>query len=325
MSDKLMGVREAYGETLARLGEIYKDIVVLDADLSDSTKTCIFARKFPERFFNMGISEQDLMGTAAGLAAAGKIPFVSTFAIFATGRAWEQIRQSIAYSSLNVKIVASHGGITVGDDGGSHQAIEDIALMRHLPNMVVIVPTDAIEMKSIMETIVEYKGPVYVRGSRIKFPIIFDDSYKFEIGKGHVLLKGSDVTIVATGYMVHSSLEAAKRLAQEGIHVEVISMPTIKPLDEILLLKSAAKTNAVVTVEEHLITGGLGSAVSEVLSENYPTTLKRIGIKDKFGISGKPKQLLSHFGLTPHNIVEVAKEVLRKKKKRVSLKVVATG
>lgn len=325
MSDKLMGVREAYGETLARLGEIYKDIVVLDADLSDSTRTCIFAKKFPERFFNMGISEQDLMGTAAGLAAAGKIPFVSTFAIFATGRPWEQIRQSIAYSSLNVKIVASHGGITVGDDGGSHQAIEDIALMRHLPNMVVIVPTDAIEMKSIIETIVEYNGPVYVRGSRIKFPIIFDDNYKFEIGKGHVLLKGSDVTIVAAGYMVHSSLEAAKGLAQEGIHVEVISMPTIKPLDEILLLKSAAKTNAVVTVEEHLITGGLGSAVSEVLSENYPTTLKRIGIKDKFGISGKPKQLLSHFGLTPHNIVEAVKEVLRKKKKRVHLQVVATG
>lgn len=325
MSDKLMGVREAYGKTLARLGEIYKDIVVLDADLSGSTKTCIFAKKFPERFFNMGISEQDLMGTAAGLAAAGKIPFVSTFAIFATGRPWEQIRQSIAYSSLNVKIVASHGGVTVGDDGGSHQAIEDIALMRHLPNMVVIVPTDAIEMKSIIETIVEYNGPVYVRGSRIKFPIIFDDNYKFEIGKGHILLKGSDVTIVATGYMVHSSLEAAKRLAQEGIYVEVISMPTIKPLDEILLLKSAAKTNAVVTVEEHLIIGGLGSAVSEVLSENYPTILKRIGIKDKFGISGKPKQLLSHFGLTPHNIVEAVKEVLRKKKKRVSLKVVATG
>jgi len=325
VSDKIMGVREAYGETLARLGEVYKDIVVLDADLSGSTKTCIFAKRFPERFFNMGISEQDLMGTAAGLAAAGKIPFVSTFAIFATGRAWEQIRQSIAYSSLNVKIVASHGGITVGDDGGSHQAIEDIALMRHLPNMVVIVPTDAIEMKSIIETIVEYNGPVYVRGSRIKFPIIFDDSYKFEIGKGHVLLKGSDVTIVATGYMVHSSLEAAQRLAQEGIYVEVISMPTIKPLDEVLLLKSAAKTNAVVTVEEHLVTGGLGSAVSEVLSENYPTTLKRIGIRDKFGISGKPKQLLSHFGLTPHNIVEAAKEVLGKKKKRVSLKVVATG
>lgn len=317
-------MRKAYGETLAKLGKVYRDIIVLDADLSCSTKTSLFAQKFPERFFNMGISEQDLMGTAAGLAAAGKIPFVSTFAIFATGRGWEQIRQSIAYSSLNVKIVASHGGITVGDDGGSHQAIEDIALMRSLPNMIVIVPTDAVEMKRVIETIVEYQGPVYVRGSRIKFPVIFDESYRFEIGRGNVLLEGSDVTIVATGFMVHSSLEAAQTLGREGICAEVIAMPTIKPLDQTLLVKSAAKTNALVTVEEHLITGGLGSAVSEVLSEEYPTLLRRMGIKDKFGISGKPEQLLSHFGLTPHNIVEAVKEVLGKKQRKAHLQIVAT-
>lgn len=325
MQKKLMGVRDAYGETLARLGEIYKDIVVLDADLSDSTRTSLFARKFPDRFFNMGISEQDLMGTAAGLAAAGKIPFASTFAIFATGRAWEQIRQSIAYSSLNVKIVASHGGITVGDDGGSHQAIEDIALMRHLPNMVVIVPTDAVEMRKVIETIVEYDGPVYVRGSRIKYPVIFDDSHSFEIGKGHVLVEGFDVTIVATGYMVHQSLEAAERLNREGIYAEVISMSTIKPLDEVLLIRSAAKTNAVVTAEEHLIAGGLGSAVCEVLSEHHPTILRRVGIKDKFGISGKPHQLLVHFGLTATHILEAAKETVRKKRTIPHLQAVATS
>lgn len=311
---KKASVREAYGKTLVELGEKNKDIVVLDADLSGSTKTQMFAQKFPERFFNMGISEQDMMGTAAGLAAAGKIPFASTFAIFATGRAWEQIRQSIAYAGLNVKIVASHGGITVGDDGGSHQALEDVALMRILPNMTVIVPADAIEMAQVIRLITEYYGPVYVRSSRLSFPVIYENkNYSFKIGKGDVVREGDELTIIAMGLMVHHALAAASLLALEGIEVRVINMSTIKPIDEEIIIDSAQKTGLIVTVEEHSIIGGLGSAVCEVVSEKYPVPVKRMGIKDRFGISGKPEKLLSYFKLTPQDIAQEAKKLLNNK------------
>ena len=312
---KKASTREAYGKTLVELGEKNRDIVVLDADLSGSTKTQMFAQKFPERFFNMGISEQDMMGTAAGLAVAGKIPFASTFAIFATGRAWEQIRQSIAYAGLNVKIVASHGGITVGDDGGSHQALEDVALMRILPNMTVIVPADAIEMAQVIRIITEeYYGPVYVRSSRIAFPVIYENkNYSFKIGKADIVREGDELTIIAMGLMVHHALAAASLLALEGIEVRVINMSTIKPIDEEIIIDSAQKTGLIVTVEEHSIIGGLGSAVCEVVSEKYPVPVKRMGIKDRFGISGKPEKLLSYFKLTPQDIAQEAKKLLNNK------------
>lgn len=307
---EFLATREVYGETLAQLGEINKNIVVLDADLSSSTRTTIFAQKFPHRFFNMGISEQDMMGTAAGLAASGKIPFVSTFAIFASGRAWEQVRQTIAYPSLNVKIVTSHGGITVGEDGASHQCTEDLALMRVLPHMTVIVPADGIETRKAIEAVVEHPGPVYVRLSRIKFPVILKDSYQFKIGKGIILREGKDITIVATGLMVYHSLEAAKELEIEGISARVVNLSTIKPLDQDLLLSCARETKGIVTVEEHSIIGGLGSAVAEVISEKYPIPLKRVGIKDRFGTSGKAEMLLEYFNLTPKDIVLAVKEVI---------------
>lgn len=303
-------LREAYGRALLELGRRNENIIVLDADLSGSTKTKMFAKEFPNRFFNMGVAEQDMIGTAAGLAASGKIPFASTFAIFATGRAWEQIRQSVAYAGLNVKIVASHGGITVGDDGGSHQAIEDIALMRILPHMAVIVPADAIEMEQVIYTIAEYEGPVYVRGSRVNFPLIYNGDYHFQLGKGSIIREGEDITIIATGLMVHHTLEAAKELENCGISARVINMSTIKPIDKELIIESAKITGAIVTAEEHLIIGGLGSAVCEVLSESYPVPVKRIGIEDRFGISGKPEALLAYFHLMPEDIIEAAKRLL---------------
>ena len=307
-------IRGQYGETLAVLGEKYKDIVVLDADLSGSTKTNVFAKKFPDRFFNMGVAEQDMIGTAAGLAAAGKMPFASTFAIFAAGRAWEPIRQSIAYSNLNVKIVASHGGITVGEDGGSHQSIEDIALMRILPNMTVIVPADATEMRKVLETIVDYKGPVYVRSSRIEFPVFYDDTYTFTIGKGDVIREGTDTTILACGFMVHQALAAGDLLAKRGIYPRIINMSTIKPIDTALLVEAARETGGIVTAEEHSIIGGLGSAVAEVVSEAWNVPIKRVGVPDRFGTSGKPQELLAYFGLTPENIERSVLEVLGKKR-----------
>ncbi len=310
---QLLGTRDLYGETLAELGTINPNIVVLDADLSGSTKTCIFAKKFPERFFNMGVSEQDMMGTAAGLASSGKIPFASTFAIFAAGRAWEQIRYSIAYNKLNVKIVASHGGVTVGEDGGSHQCVEDIALMRVIPGMTVIVPADGIETKKVIVAVSKHKGPVYVRVSRIKFPVIFDDGYAFKIGKGKIVAEGSDVSIIASGLMVSRGMEAANQLKKEGISARVINMSTIKPIDEALILDSARKTGAIITAEEHSTIGGLGSAVAEVVGEGCPVPIKRVGVEDKFGFSGKAEELLSHFGLTAEKVVCAAREVLKRK------------
>jgi transketolase len=295
------------------LGEKYKDIVVLDADLSGSTHTQRFAQVFKNRFFNVGIAEQDMMGTAAGLALSGKIPFASTFAIFATGRAWEQIRQSIAYSGANVKIVASHGGITVGDDGGSHQAIEDLALMRILPNMVVLVPADGIEIRAMMEWAVTYYGPVYIRTSRHPFPVIYSPEHRFQAGKGDILREGEDVCLAGVGLMVHHCLDAAEMLAAEGISARVLNLSCLKPLDWELVVDSARKTGALVTAEEHLVTGGLGSAVGEILAEHHPTPLQRVGIRDVFGISGKPQLLLEYFGLMPVDIKEAAHQVIKRK------------
>jgi transketolase len=310
---KLLGTRNVYGEVLAELGEQYEHIVALNADLSGSTKTELFHQKFPHRFFNMGISEQDMIGTAVGLARAGKIPFASTFSIFAVGKPWEQIRQSVANPNVNVKIVATHGGITVGEDGSSHQCLEDIGIMRVLPNMVVIMPADGIETRKAVKAIIEHQGPVYMRLSRMNFPVLFDESYEFKIGKGTVVREGRDVSIVATGLMVSQSLKAVESLEKEGISAQVINISTIKPLDQELIIQAARTTGAVVTAEEHSIIGGLGSAVAEVLSENCPTPLRRIGTQDKPGTSGKPVELLERYQLNPRHIISAVKEVLQQK------------
>ncbi len=308
-----IATRDAYGEALAELGAVNENIVVLEADLSKSTKTSDFKKVYPERHFNMGIAEQNMLGVAAGFAAAGKIPFASSFAVFATGRAYDQIRNSIAYPNLNVKIAATHAGLTVGEDGGSHQMLEDIALMRALPNMAVIVPADGIETKLAVKAAADYEGPVYIRMGRPKVPVLFGDDYKFEIGKGVVLKEGTDVTLVGTGIMVSKAVEAAELLAAEGISAAVVNISTIKPLDVELIVAQAQKTGAVVTCEEHNIYGGLGSAVAEVLVENCPVPMVRVGVEDKFGESGLPDELLEKYGLTAANIVEKAKAVIAKK------------
>lgn len=308
---KPKATRQAYGEVLAELGRERPEIVVLDADLSASTKTNIFAKEFPERFFNMGIAEQDMIGTAAGLALTGKIPFASTFAVFETGRAWDQIRQAICYSDTNVKLVASHGGITVGADGASHQALEDIALMRALPNMTVIVPADANETKAVIRTIVDHKGPVYVRLGRAKVPLVIPEDYEFTIGKAYIFHIGNDANIVATGIMVDMAKRAADILSEEGIDAGIINMSTIKPLDEETILLAAKSSKAIVTAEEHSVIGGLGGAVCEFLSEKYPVTVKKIGIQDSFGCSGSPEELLKFHGLTVDNIVETVKGLIK--------------
>jgi transketolase len=309
-----LATREAYGKALVELGKENKNIVVLDADLSKSTKTADFAKVYPERFFNMGISEQDLMTTAAGLATCGKIPFASTFAMFATGRAFEQIRNSICYPELNVKVAATHAGLTVGEDGASHQSIEDISLMRSVPNMTVIVPSDDVEAMAAVKAAADFEGPVYLRLGRSAVPTVNDrPEYSFEIGKAVTLREGQDVTIFATGIMVSMALDAAGKLSQEGINAEVINIHTIKPIDVEAIVKSVEKTRAAVTCEEHNVIGGLGSAVCEVLSENRPAPVKRVGVMDTFGESGKPSQLLEEYGLTSENIVNAAKEVLKMK------------
>jgi len=305
--------RVEYGKTLVELGREYPNLVALDADLSASTQTHRFAAAYPERFFNMGIAEQDLMGTAAGLALGGMIPFASTFAMFATGRAWEQVRQTIAYGNLNVKIVASHGGVTVGEDGGSHQALEDLALMRVLPNMAVLVPADGPETRAMVRWAAAYQGPVYIRTGRMAVPVIYGQDYRFQLGRSCILREGEDVTLAGLGFMVHACLDAAQALAAEGISARVLNLSCLKPLDRDLVVDSARKTGAVVTAEEHMINGGLGSAVAEVLSEYCPVPLRRIGIKDIFGISGKPKLLLQHYGLTPEDIKAAALQVLARK------------
>ncbi len=303
-----IATRDAYGEALLELGKKRPDLVVLDADLSGSTKTEKFAKTFPERFFNLGVSEQDLIGTAGGLSLAGKMPFASTFAVFETGRAWEQIRQTICYSNLNVKLVATHSGITVGEDGASHQAIEDIALMRVLPNMTVVVPSDGYETKQVINAIADYYGPVYVRLGRAKVPVVMPDDYNFKIGKAYTFKLGRDVNIIATGIMVAKALEAAETCKNDGIDVGVINMSTIKPLDTEILLEASKQCSLIVTAEEHSIIGGLGSAVCEFLSELNPIKVIRIGIKDDFGCSGSPDELLKLYGLTSDDIVKTIKE-----------------
>lgn len=308
-----IATRDAYGEALAELGAINNQVVVLDADLSKSTKTNDFKKVYPERFFNLGIAEQNLLGTAAGFAAAGKIPFASSFAVFAVGRAYDQIRNSIAYPNLNVKIAATHAGLTVGEDGGSHQMLEDIALMRAVPNMTVIVPADGVETKQVVMAVAEHQGPVYIRLGRPKVPVLLGDDYKFEIGKGVVLKEGTDVTLIGTGIMVSKAMEAAELLAADGISAAVVNISTIKPLDNALITEMAQKTGAVVTAEEHNIYGGLGSAVAEVLVETCPVPMARVGVEDKFGESGLPDELLEKYGLTAANIAEKAKAVVAKK------------
>jgi len=306
----MVATRDAYGAALVELGRRNEKVVVLDADLSGSTKTVKFAKIFPERFFNVGISEQDMIGTAGGLSLTGKIPFASTFAVFETGRAWDQIRQTLCYSDLNVKLVASHSGITVGEDGASHQALEDIALMRVLPRMIVIVPSDGFETKQVIDTIAEYTGPVYVRLGRAKVPPVMPQEYKFEIGKSHIFNIGRDATVIAIGIMVSFALEARDVLLKEGLDVGVVNMSTVKPLDTVTLLQVAEKSKFIVTAEEHSVIGGLGGAVSEFLSENWPVRMKRIGINDTFGCSGTPDELLKLYGLTTENIITAIKSAL---------------
>lgn len=303
-----IATREAYGKTLAQLSRNEK-IVALDADLSKATKSGDFKKICPERFFNMGISEQDMMGTAAGLATCGKIPFASTFAIFAAGRAFEQIRNSIAYPKLNVKIAATHAGVTVGEDGGSHQAIEDIALMRSIPNMVILNPADAIETEAAILAAAEYEGPVYIRLGRAATPAIHTEGYQFNWGKGEVLRQGKDVVIFATGIMVAKALVAAKTLQKEDIEVMVVNLHTIKPIDRELIVEAAKTTNKVVTAEEHSVIGGLGSAVCEVLAQEYPVKVAMVGVKDQFGCSGKPDALLEKYGLTEKDIIRAVKSL----------------
>ena len=308
-----IATREAYGNALAEFGSDTR-IVVLDADLSKSTKTDTFKKKYPERFINMGIAEANMMAVAAGMATCNKIVFASSFAIFAAERACEQVRNSICYPRLNVKIGATHAGISVGEDGASHQAIEDMAIMRAIPNMTVISPSDAVETRCAVKAAIELDGPVYLRLGRLAVPVIFDESsYKFELGKGVTVADGSDVTIIATGLMVHTALEARELLAGEGINARLIDIHTIKPIDRDIIIKAAKETGAIVTAEEHTVIGGLGSAVAEVLVQNYPVPVKFVGIQDKFGRSGKPYPLMELYGLTAKNIAENAKEAIKMK------------
>jgi len=297
--------RQAYGEALAKLGKENENVVVLEADLSKSTMTAYFKKEFPERHINVGIAEADLIGTAAGFATTGKIPFASTFAVFAAGRAYDQIRNSVAYPKLNVKICPTHAGVSLGEDGGSHQSVEDIALMRAIPGMVVLSPADAVETEKMIFAAAEYEGPVYVRLGRLNISVLFDDNYKFEIGKAVTLTEGNDVAILATGLMVYEATEAAKQLAEQGIKARVVNVSTIKPLDEETVLKAAKECKFIVTSEEHSVIGGLGSAVSEFLSENHPTKVIKHGIQDVFGQSADGDTMLNNYKLRAKDIVEV--------------------
>lgn len=310
---KKIATRESYGSELVAIGKDYPNVVVLDADLTKSTMTCFFQKEFPERHINCGIAEANMASIAAGLSTTGKIPFMSSFAMFAAGRCFEQIRNSIGYPHLNVKIGATHAGVTVGEDGASHQCIEDIALMRAIPGMVVMNPSDDVEAKACLRAAVEYEGPVYMRFGRAKVPVINDyPEYKFEIGKGTIVKEGKDVTIVATGVCVDSANKAAEMLAAEGIDAEVINICTIKPLDSELIAASARKTGKVVTVEEHSVIGGLGSAVCDALAELAPTPVKKIGIQDVFGQSGTADQLMAFYGLDGEGVYKTTKEFLGK-------------
>ena len=309
---KKMATRDGYGKGLVALGAEHEDVVVLDADLAGSTKTGMFAKAYPDRHFNCGIAEADMMSVAAGLASTGLTPFASSFAMFASGRAYEQIRNSIGYPHLNVKIGASHGGMSVGEDGASHQCCEDFALMRSVPGMVVICPADGVEAEAATKAAYEYKGPVYLRMGRLAVPVFHEEGFKFTIGKGEVMRDGSDIAIIANGLMVYEAIQAGEKLAEMGINARIINMSTIKPLDEELVLKAAKECGKIITCEEHSVIGGLGEAVCSFLSEVYPTPVKRIGVNDKFGFSGPAAEVLKAFGLCADHIVEVTKEFLGK-------------
>ena len=309
---KKMATRDGYGKGLVALGEQHDDIVVLDADLAGSTKTGIFAKAFPDRHFNCGIAEADMMSVAAGLAASGFTPFASSFAMFASGRAFEQIRNSIGYPALNVKIGASHGGMSVGEDGASHQCCEDFALMRSIPGMVVICPADGVEAEAATKAAYAYQGPVYLRMGRLAVPVFHEEGFEFQIGKGEVMRDGDDIAIIANGLMVYEAIKAGETLAAEGINARIINMSTVKPLDEELVLKAAKECGKIITCEEHSVIGGLGEAVCSFLSENHPTPVRRIGVNDQFGFSAPAAEVLEAFGLCESNIVKTAKEFLGK-------------
>ncbi len=310
MSDvKKIATRESYGKALLELGKLHDDVVVLDADLACATKTGVFQKEFPDRHFDCGIAESNMIGVAAGFAASGKVPFASSFAMFAAGRAFEQIRNSVGYPHLNVKIGATHAGISVGEDGATHQCNEDIALMRTIPGMVIINPSDGVEAEAAVKAAYEHVGPVYMRFGRFAIPVINErEDYKFELGKGVVLREGKDVTIIASGLPVAACLEAADRLAEDGIDAKVVNIHTIKPLDEELVIASAKETGKVVTVEEHSVIGGLGSAVCDVLSENAPTKVMKIGVNDRFGESGPAAELIKKYGLDAESIYQKIKK-----------------
>ena len=304
---KKIATRESYGNALAELGREHADVVVLDADLAGATKTSTFKKEFPDRHFDCGIAEGNMMAVAAGIASMGMVPFASTFAMFAAGRAFEQVRNSIGYPHLNVKIGATHGGISVGEDGASHQCCEDFALMRSIPGMTVICPADDVEARAAVKAAYEFEGPVYLRFGRSGVPVFHDENFKFEIGKGEVLQDGNDVAIISTGIMTYEAIKAGEELRAEGINARVINLSTIKPLDEELILKAAEECGKIVTCEEHSIIGGLGEAVSSLLSEKLPTPVRRIGVNDEFGHSGPAAELLRDFGLSAENIVETVK------------------
>ena len=308
---KKIATRDSYGKALAELGAVHKDIVVLDADLAGATKTAVFQKAFPDRFFDCGIAEANMMCVAAGMATAGLVPFASSFAMFAAGRAFEQVRNSIGYPHLNVKVCASHGGISVGEDGASHQCCEDYALMRSIPGMVVMSPADDVEARAMVKAAYEYQGPVYIRLGRAAVPVVHAEGETFEIGKGKILREGKDVAIIANGLMVYEAVQAAEALAECGIDAMVINMCTIKPLDEELVIAAARKCGKIITAEEHSIIGGLGEAVCSCLSEKLPTPVKRIGVNDKFGCSGPAGDLLKLYGLSSENIVKTAKEMCK--------------
>ena len=305
MKEEKKATRQSYGEALLELGRKNKDIVVLDADLAGATKTELFAKEFPDRFFDMGIAEQNMMSTAAGMATCGMIPYASTFAVFAAGRAYDQVRNSICYPNLNVKICATHAGVTVGEDGATHQMLEDLSLMRTMPNMKVMSLSDDTQTKWAIEEVSKIEGPVYIRLARLATPIIYDKNQKFEIGKGVQIGDGTDATIFATGVTVSEAIKAKEELAKKGIMVRVVDIHTIKPIDKELIVKCAKETRKLISIEDHNIIGGLGSAISEVLIEQYPTKLIRLGINDRFGMSGNAKELMEYFGITCDDIVRI--------------------
>jgi len=315
MTEKI-ATRDAYGQVLVEIGRENPNVVVLDADLSKSTKTNLFAQAFPDRHFNFGVAEANMIATAAGLATCGKIPFASTFAVFASGRAWDQTRMSVCYPEMNVKIVATHGGITVGEDGASHQANEDIAIMRALPNISVVVPADGVETAKAVRAIAEYQGPVYMRLGRSSVPVIFDEDYDFALGHAVVVRPGSDVSIFACGIMTAKALEAAEALDAEGISADVVNVSTIKPLDTEAIINSAGKTKCAVSAEEHSVIGGLGSAIAEALIESCPIPMERVGVPDTFTESGKPDDLLKKYGMTAEDIANAARLAVQHKKER---------